>query len=65
MKKNHKNYFYALDIGSKKLTLAVAAVEEAGQLGPVMVETQESKGIFKGVVNDLAALSESIAELFK
>ncbi len=65
MKKNHKNYFYALDIGSKKLTLAVAAVEGAGQLSPVMIETQESKGIFKGVVNDLAALSESIAELFK
>jgi cell division protein FtsA len=65
LKKNQKNYFYALDIGSKKLTLAAMAEDRAGHSDPIMVETQAAKGIFKGVVNDLAALSDAVEEIFK
>lgn len=65
MKKNSKKFLYALDIGSKKMTLAAAAIEGNRTFGPVLIETQESRGIFKGVVNDLAALSDAIQQLFK
>lgn len=60
-----KNFFYALDIGSKKMTLAAGDVREEERVQPFWVETQPTKGIFKGVVNDLALLSESIQRLFK
>ncbi|MFH0941321.1 MAG: cell division protein FtsA [Candidatus Omnitrophota bacterium] len=66
MKKNiNKNIFYALDIGSRKMTLAAAAPDASGALSPVLIETQKSVGIFKGVVNDLASLSDAVSQLFK
>ncbi len=65
MKNNPSRYIYALDIGSKKLTLAAGALCKDGRLSPIYIETQGSKGIFKGVVNDLAQLSDSIQRLFK
>ena len=64
MKKNSKNFFYALDIGSKKMTLAAAELGRDNDLGSIMIESRPSKGIFKGIVNDLAALSEAIQQLF-
>ncbi|OIO35675.1 MAG: cell division protein FtsA [Candidatus Omnitrophica bacterium CG1_02_44_16] len=66
MKKNiNKNIFYALDIGSRKMTLAAAATDASGALSPVLIETQKSVGIFKGVVNDLVSLSDAVSQLFK
>lgn len=59
------NFFYALDIGSKKMTLAAAEIPKGGPLGPILIETQASRGIFKGVVNDLAALTDSIEQLLR
>ncbi len=65
MKKFNRRFLYALDIGSNKMTLAAAGTDGAGGLGPIMIETQNSIGIFKGVVNDLAALSDGVQKLFK
>ena len=47
------------------MTLAVGVAQGRGPLSPILIETQSSKGIFKGVVNDLAALSDSVQQLFK
>lgn len=65
LKKNQKHFLFALDIGSKKMTLAAAELEGTGQIGQIFIETQISQGIFKGVVNDLATLSESVSRLVK
>lgn len=65
MKKNSRRHLYALDIGSKKLTLAAGRINKDNTVMPVYVETHASKGIFKGVVNDLAALSDSVQQIFK
>ncbi|MBI5873519.1 MAG: cell division protein FtsA [Candidatus Omnitrophica bacterium] len=65
MKKNTKHYLYALDIGSKKMTLAAGGLNNDNTLSPVYIETHPSKGIFKGVVNDLAALSGAVQQIFK
>ena len=65
MKKKPRKFFYALDIGSKKLTLATAGIQRNGDFGSLMIETTPSNGIFKGVVNDLAALSDCVQQLFK
>ncbi|HAJ57034.1 MAG TPA: cell division protein FtsA [Candidatus Omnitrophica bacterium] len=65
MKKNPKRYLYALDIGSKKLALAAGGINKDNTLSPVYIETFPSKGIFKGVVNDLAAMSDSVQQIFK
>lgn len=65
MNKNHKNFLFALDVGSKKLTLAAGEMNKNGHLSNLLIETQPSRGIFKGVVNDLAALSDAVQKLFK
>ncbi len=65
LKKESATYVFALDIGSKKLTCAAAPVGRGGEIGSAMVATVPARGIFKGVVNDLAALSEAVQELFK
>lgn len=64
LKKTSASFVFALDIGSKKLTLAAAPLDATGEIGSAMVATHPARGIFKGVVNDLAALSEAIQELF-
>lgn len=65
MKKITKKFFYSLDIGSKKMTLAAAGIQRNGEFGHIFIETGHSKGIFKGVVNDLAALSDAMQQLLK
>jgi cell division protein FtsA len=60
MNRGRGDYLFALDIGSKKCTLAAARAGLGGNIGPVVVEVQPTRGIFKGVVNDLAALTESV-----
>jgi cell division protein FtsA len=52
-----------LDIGSKTVTLAAARNDAADPLAGLVVETQPAQGIFKGVVNDLAGLSDVIANV--
>ena len=64
LKKTSASFVFALDIGSKKLTLAAAPLDATGEIGSAVVATHPARGIFKGVVNDLAALSEAIQELF-
>ncbi|MFH1692616.1 MAG: cell division protein FtsA [Candidatus Omnitrophota bacterium] len=65
MKKGSK-FFHALDIGSSKMVLSTAAYcQDAHVLGPVLVESQPSRGIFKGVVNDMASLSDAVQSLVK
>ena len=57
-------YVFALDIGSKKVSLAAAkAATAADAAGELVIETHPVKGIFKGVVNDLAALSDVVAHV--
>ncbi|MFH0877532.1 MAG: cell division protein FtsA [Candidatus Omnitrophota bacterium] len=65
LKKNRREFLFALDIGSKKLTLAAAPLDVLAGLGPIFVEAAPSRGIFKGVVNDLAALSNAVGKLLK
>ena len=65
LNKGGRDYLFALDVGSKKLTLAAARSTAGGELGPVAVEVQPARGIFKGVVNDLAALTESVQEVLQ
>ena len=65
VKKCGRDYLFALDVGSKKLTLAAARASADGELGPVAVEVQPTRGIFKGVVNDLAVLTESVQEVLQ
>jgi cell division protein FtsA len=65
MKKDVRDILFALDIGSKKLTLAAARLIGGSDLGPMSIEVQPSRGIFKGVVNDLAALTESVQEILR
>lgn len=65
MKKDKRYFLYALDIGSKKITLAAAGMSQPGVLNPIFIETCLSKGIFKGVVNDLAGLSDSVQQIFR
>lgn len=55
---------YALDIGSKKLALAAGAFGRDPEPEALFVETEPSQGIFKGVVNDLSALSGSVQRIF-
>jgi cell division protein FtsA len=60
------NVFYALDIGSRKVTLGSArAAGNHEHLEDVVLESMPAKGIFKGVVNDLALLSDSIRQVAK
>ena len=56
-------YVYALDIGSKKVAMAAAKRPAAGPAQELVIETVPAKGIFKGVVNDLAALSDAVAQV--
>ncbi|HQP92105.1 MAG TPA: cell division protein FtsA, partial [Candidatus Omnitrophota bacterium] len=65
MKKNKKRHLYALDIGSKKITLAAGGIDKEGIIDPIFIETCDSKGIFKGIVGDLAALTDAIQSIFK
>ena len=65
MKKSAKHFIYALDIGCKKLTLAACEVNPKDSAGSILIETLDSRGIFKGVVNDLAVLSNSVQQLFE
>jgi cell division protein FtsA len=65
VKKGARDYLFALDVGSKKLTLAAAQSGAAGEIGPIAVEVQPARGIFKGVVNDLASLTESVQEVLR
>jgi cell division protein FtsA len=61
-----RNVFYALDIGSQKMTLGSARVAgDHEHLEDVVLESIPAKGIFKGVVNDLALLSDSIRQVIK
>lgn len=61
-----RNVFYALDIGSQKMTLGCARVaSDQARLEDVILETMPAKGIFKGVVNDLSLLSDSIRQIIK
>ncbi|MFA5038481.1 MAG: cell division protein FtsA [Candidatus Omnitrophota bacterium] len=55
-----KNSFCALDVGSHKLTVAFAVIGGQEGLGNILIESSPAKGIFKGVVNDLALFSETI-----
>ncbi len=65
-KKAQRNVFYALDIGSQKITLSSARVAaDHEHLEDVVLESMPVKGIFKGVVNDLALLSDSIRQVAK
>lgn len=63
--KKRDHYIYALDIGSRQMTLAAGRLGKNGALSQVLIETQTSRGIFKGVVNDLAALADAIQQVFK
>ncbi len=65
MKNTKKHYLYALDIGSKKIALCAGAIKKDGVFDQIFIETQMSKGIFKGVVNDLAALTEAVQGVCK
>ena len=65
MKKITKHYLYALDIGSKKITLAAGGINKNATIDPIFIETKDSKGIFKGIVGDLAALTDTIQAVFK
>jgi len=56
-------YIFALDIGSKKVALAAARTTAAEPAEDLLIETAPAKGIFKGVVNDLAALSDVVAHV--
>ncbi len=58
-------YVFALDIGSKKVSLAAARTAAAGPAPELFIETAPVKGIFKGVVNDLAALSDVLAPVVR
>ncbi len=65
MKKKEK-HFFILDIGSSKTVLAGAVYDQQTQaLGSVFVESQPTRGIFKGIVSDMAVLSDSLGNLFK
>lgn len=65
MKKGPVHFLYALDIGSKKIALVAGGVGRENALSPIYMEAQVSKGIFKGVVNDMAALTDSLQQVFK
>ncbi len=52
---------YALDIGSRNIVLSAAGRQGVAGPGPLWIEMGASKGIFKGVVSDLAALSDAVA----
>ena len=56
-------YIFALDIGSKKVALAAAKTALSEPAEDLLIETVPVKGIFKGVVNDLAALSDVVAQV--
>jgi cell division protein FtsA len=60
----HPAYLYALDIGSRKLTLAAAPFAQKGSSASVLVETCPAQGVFKGIVNDIALLGESVGKVF-
>ena len=65
-RKTDRNVFYALDIGSQKMTIGSARVAgDHEHLDGVVLESIPAKGIFKGVVNDLALLSDSIRQVAK
>ncbi|MFH1691596.1 MAG: cell division protein FtsA [Candidatus Omnitrophota bacterium] len=64
--KRGSRFLYALDIGSSKMVLSAAAYcQNTHTLGPILIESQPSKGIFKGVVSDMASLSDAIQSLCK
>ncbi|MGE5280273.1 MAG: hypothetical protein ACM3L6_05985, partial [Deltaproteobacteria bacterium] len=56
------SHVFALDIGSKNVRLAAAPKNAADPAADLLIETVPSRGIFKGVVNDLAALSDVVAQ---
>ncbi|MDD5019368.1 MAG: cell division protein FtsA [Candidatus Omnitrophica bacterium] len=61
-----RNVFYALDIGSRRMTLGCAAVAgDLARLEDAAFEVMPTKGIFKGVVNDLSLFSDGIRQIVK
>jgi len=56
-------FCFALDIGSKTVALAAARSDATDPVAELLMETQPAKGIFKGVVNDLSALSDVVAHV--
>lgn len=62
---SRKQFLYSLDIGSKKITLAAKEIAQPQETHEIFIETQPTKGIFKGVVHDLASLVDSMQQLFK
>lgn len=64
--KRGDRFLYALDIGSSKMVLSAATYcQNTHALGPILIESQPSRGIFKGIVNDIASLSDAVQSLGK